>query len=141
MCSVFSDLRGSYYTTEVHAVKSRKTQKFKKESVSSGIKKPLKNTFINPPSNRCDLCVKSPGHEHTNCPAKEATRHKCSKRGHWKSWKTVGEVEEEPSRNFWFVDLTQNNCSVYFKTDTGADETVIPERTYKMLQPLPLLAE
>ena len=152
-----SDFKESTETKkEVDAVKSRKTPKFKKESASSGAKKPFKNTSTHPPSNRCDRCGKSPGHARTNCPAKDATCHKCSKRGHWgavcKSSKTVSEVKEEDyeflgeigtetSGKFWSVDLTLNNSSVRFKIDTGADVTVIPERIYKTLQPLPSLAE
>lgn len=47
----------------------------------------------------CEFCGKPPGHLRQKCPAKDATCHKHSKRGHWgficKSSKTVGLVEEE----------------------------------------------
>ena len=75
-----SDFKESTETKkEVDAVKSRKTPKFKKESASSGAKKPFKNTSTHPPSNRCDRCGKSPGHARTNCPAKDATNRKRTK--------------------------------------------------------------
>ena len=47
----------------------------------------------------CEFYGKPPGHLRQKCPAKDATCHKHSKRGHWgficKSSKTVGLVEEE----------------------------------------------
>ena len=103
----------------------------------------------------CNRCGKTPGHYRHNCPAKDAVCHKCSKKGHYgavcrSSSKTVGMVEEEDyaflgeietatSENPWCVNLTLNKSHVYFKIDTGADVTVIPERIFKTLRPPPRL--
>ena len=61
-----------------------------------------------------------PSHARTNCPAKDATCHKCNMRGHWgavcRSRKTAGEVEEDDNAflgeigsgsngGFWSMDL------------------------------------
>ena len=120
-----SDFKESTETMkEVDAIKSRKTPKFKKESASSGTKKPFKNTSTNPPSTRCDRCGKSPGHKRTNCPAKEAICHKCSKRGHWgavcKSSKIYKTLQPLPS-------LTESS-----KTLFGPAETSLPVRGFFM---------
>ena len=90
-----SDFKESTETKkELDAVKTRRTSKFEKESSPFASKKPFKNPSTHPPSSRCYRYGKSPGHTQKNCPAKDVTCHKCSKRGHWgavcKSSKTVG---------------------------------------------------
>jgi len=63
-----------------------------------------------PQNDTCTRCGKSPSHPQQYCPAREATRHKCKKKGHYqplfKSKKKVDNVisethEEEPVDNFW----------------------------------------
>ena len=121
--------------------------------VGSSAKRPVyhfKSDSDKPVSHKCG---KSPGHVRQNCPAKAAICHKCSKKGQWasvcKSSQTVGEIEEdyaflgaigtERNEDIWSVDLTLNNSLVFFKIDTGADVTVIPESVYKKLKPTPTL--
>ena len=124
---------------------------FKKPPKSKDFKNQVKDS---PAVRRCEYCGKTPGHIRQNCPAKETTCHKCSKRGHWgivcKSLKTVGSVEEEDyaflgavgteaGENIWSVKLSLNNSPVSFKIDTGGDVTIIPESIYNSLNPSPTL--
>ena len=134
-----SDFKESGETKTAYAVKAKKTPKFKSEGQASGAsKKPFKK-HAETDSNRCGRCGKSPSHARTNCPAKDATCHKCNMRGHWgavcRSQKTVGEVEEDDyaflgeigsgsNGGFWSVDLRLNNSTVRFKIDTGVDVTI-----------------
>ena len=85
-----------------------------------------------------------------NCLEKEATCHKCSKKGHrasfCKSW-TVGEIEEEyaflgeivtkTSEKFWSAELFENNSPTHFKIDTRTDVIVIPESIHENIIPAP----
>lgn len=96
-------------------------------------------------------CGKTLGHIRQNCPAKETTCHTFSKRGLWgivcKSSKRVGAVEEEDvvlgavgteeGGNIWSVKLSLNNSPVFFKINTGADVTIVPESIYNSLHPSP----
>ena len=111
-------------------MKAKKTPKFKSEGQASApSKKPFKK-HAKTELNRCGSCGKSPSHARTNCPAKDATCHKCNMRGHWgavcRSQKTVGEVEDDDyaflgeigsgsNGGFWSVDLRLNNSTVRFK--------------------------
>ena len=69
--------------------------KFKKELLTNSRKNPKK-----PPSRPLSIHLecKNSSHARLKCLAKEATCHKCTKKGHWasisKSW-TLGEIEED----------------------------------------------
>ena len=131
-------------------VKAKNTQKLKDENGPKCKKSPTQ-----PSLTRCKRCGNSPTRE--NCPAKDATCCKCSKRGHWgtvcKSSKTVGQVEEkdgnlllreigtETNNTVWSVDLFIVNSQVCFKIDTGADVTVIPDKIYEALRPTPTIVK
>jgi len=111
-------------------------------------RKPFVPNSCAPQNDTCTRCGKSPSHPRQFCPAKDATCHKCKKKGHYqalcKSRKKVDMVvsdtheEEEPVDNFlgtvhssegkaWTVSLYLNNTKLEFKIDTGAEVTVIPE--------------
>ena len=107
----------------------------------------------------CSRCGKSPAHDRQRCPARDATCHKCGKRGHYqrvcKSAKvgvvqkdetnlhdtddaflgTVGDESEEP----WTVNALLNETLIEFHIDTGAEVTVISELTFKKLRGVVLL--
>ena len=98
----------------------------------------------------CERWGKKFSHTRLKCLAKEATCHKCSKKGHrvsfCKSWK-VGEIEEdsaflgeigtETAENFWSAELFVINNPIHFKIDTRAVVTVIPESIYENTMPAP----
>ena len=107
----------------------------------------------------CTRCGRSPQHDRQHCPAKDATCHKCSKKGHYKamcrSAVNVGEVRQESSiqpdyseaflgtvetdrDNPWVVTLQVMNESIAFHIDTGAEVSVITEEAYKKLDSPPL---
>ena len=78
---------------------------FKKTGERRG-KQPQNRTETNLPLQRkqsqkqfCTRCSKAPSHGKQHCPAREATCHKCSKRGHYQSMcKTskLAQVEAQP---------------------------------------------
>ena len=123
----------------VDGVHSKKSYKDKKPPVPSSCASQ---------NNTSTRCGNSPSHPRQYCPAREATCHKCKKKGHYqslcKSKKKVDNVisvkneEEEPVDNFlgaihssegraWTVNLHLNHTLLEFKIDTGAEVTVIPE--------------
>lgn len=117
----------------------------------------------------CTRCGKSPSHSKDRCPARDATCKKCNKNGHFKVVyrsktvkKAVDKIEEgdtflgaitdtdaslegiththsTDTREPQTVTLSLNNRQVLFKTDTGADVTVIPEAIYDKSKGGPLL--
>ena len=105
-----------------------------------------------PTANRCLRCGKSPPHGRQQCPARDATCRKCSKKGHFqavcKSSRSVGAVQADPSDVFlgtvdadvstvsspWNVTLLVNGTQMGLKIDTGADVMVTPESTLKGLK-------
>ena len=127
-------------------VQAKKTQKLKDETTEE-------ESPTLPSSTRCERCGNPLNCKQANCPAKEATCYKCSKRSHCgtvcKSSKTVGEVQEdgnlffgeigiETNNTFWSVDLLSVNAQqVRLKIDTGADVTVILDKIYEALRPSP----
>ena len=82
---------------KVNAVKKKK---FRKDDLSGSPDETpnSKKPPTHPPSNRYHLCGQFPGNVPQNCPAKAATCHWCSRKGHWasvcKSSYTVGEIED-----------------------------------------------
>ena len=152
----FKDSEDAKKNVDAVKVTRKNPPKLKDENGPKPKKTPLKKPPSQPSSTRCERCGNLPPHKRANCPAKNATCFKCSKRGHWgtvsKSSKTVGEVEEdenlflgeigtETNNTFWSVDLMLNNAQVRFKIDTGADVTVIPDKIYEALRPTPTLVK
>lgn len=114
---------------------------------------------------KCTRCGKSP-HARQACPAKEAVCHRCKKKGHYKAQcmsKGVEEVaitsisteeqQEVPrddiaylntvyknSSNSWNCQVTVNGIAISFKLDTGAEVTVITEKTAEDLNAKHLMA-
>lgn len=87
-----------------------------------------------------------------HCPALKSKCNKCHKKRHWERKchsKAVREVTSEKhvqshflgamnrndNENKWTVGLHMNNVTVNFKTDTGADVTVIDKWTLNKLSP------
>ena len=128
----------------IEAVKSRKQRQTRRTTGSAP----------KPPS--CSRCGKSPPHGRQQCPANQATCHRCHKKGHFKHCcKTkvgIKEVVQEGDSDLtgdsgeeflgtvtantvstskpWITELQLNNRALEFKVDTGADVTVIPESAY-----------
>ena len=103
----------------------------------------------------CTRCGRSPSHARQECPAKDATCHRCKKRGHYNQHcfsKAVADVMEEREAEeccdvsyLYTVNLEQGNSwnstisvegqQTSFKLDTGAEVTVISEHTLQALNP------
>ena len=128
-----------------------KSEKFppKKSGVVAGARDKSK------PSS-CLRCGSSADHSRGNCPAINSVRFKCSKKGHYARVclsQQVGEVvtedqfSEEPDTsvflgeisedsvraNPWRAEILVNGDPVSFKLDSGADVSVISEKTYGLL--------
>ena len=101
----------------------------------------------------CSRCGK--GHQKHRCPAKEATCHRCNKKGHYSSCcysKVVGEVNTHSSPNemeldtvfldtlisdaneYWKARIEVNGTKLQFKVDTGAEVTAMSEKDYQGLR-------
>ena len=102
----------------------------------------------------CSRCGKTHAPGRHQCPAREATCHKCRKKGHFKSMcrstAKVAGVEEERkeallgavtdiNRSKWTVTLQVNETPLQFHIDTGAEVTVISEKDWKKIGKPPLL--
>ena len=100
----------------------------------------------------CGKCGKPQHSEESQCPALKSKCKKCHKKGHWerkcrsKAVREVtseqqeetyflGAVECEKEEEKWTVGLPINNVKVSFKIDTGADATVIGQRTFEKMSP------
>ena len=100
----------------------------------------------------CRRCGKAPNHPRQQCPAREATCHNCSKKGHFKSVcrsrNAVDDISDEEEFIFldtvsleiaavnggtkpWIIGIHLNGNPIEFKIDTGADVTVIPATAYR----------
>ena len=131
------------------AVKTR--YKSKQQSSSQNKPPPRQQHAHKQHSGKCNRCGRSPTHNRNNCPARDATCHKCSKKGHYasvcKSKNTVGEVEDygflgEVNSNDsepWIINLKVKDTDIQFKIDTGADVSVIPEYVFKKLRNVKLV--
>ena len=98
---------------------------------------------------KCDKCGKTPAHNRDWCLAREAICHKCKKRGYFQTVCRSAKVSgvstesEEPSaflgslgkasENPWTVTLQLDNSPVIFCIDTGAEVTVISDKTWRNL--------
>ena len=95
-------------------------------------------------SEKCNKCGKAPGHSRERCPAKDAICHKCKKRGHFQTVCHSAKVsgvdteEEKPDAflgavgdNHWTVDLHLDNTQVKLCIDTGAEVTVVSDKTWR----------
>ena len=102
--------------------------------------------------NSCTQCGKAPNHPRQQYPAKEATCHNCSIKGHFKSMcrsrNTVDDISDEEDFVFldtvsldfavvnggtkpWTIGIQLNGDPLEFKIDTGADVTAIPATDYR----------
>lgn len=107
------------------------------------------------PQHKCSRCGKGP-HPRYSCPASKSVCHACGKMGHYSSQcftKTVGDVKltyssdesegedvsylntvnAEKASTAWCTSVSINGQSKLFKLDTGAEVTVISDKTYKSL--------
>ena len=95
---------------------------------------------------KCGKCGRSPAHNRDRCPAREAICHKCKKRGHFQIVCRSAEVgrvntdKEQPDaflgsigNNPWTVELNLEDSPVKFCIDTGAEVTVISDKTWRDL--------
>ena len=120
------------------------------EAVGQKNQKDTKKQTSTPPQKRCTQCGKDQ-YPHNPCPAKEATRRKCQKKGHFAVMcrtkircnvkqdnptldifylDTVHDTEDS---TFWMTDVKVNNICVTFKVDTGAELMAILESTLQTL--------
>lgn len=135
---------------DVDAVNAKRSpNKFKKELYSSS-RKNRKKPPSRPLSTRGERCGKLQVMQDKHCPAKEATYHKYSTKGHSASvCKTsaaaeiegddaiLGEIGTETDKNFWSAEFRMKSIPFHFKIDTKADVTVIPESIHKKMGPAP----
>ncbi|KAL5006376.1 hypothetical protein ScPMuIL_015182 [Solemya velum] len=103
----------------------------------------------------CSKCGNEP-HQRSRCPARDATCHKCHKKGHYGKccYAVLNEVRElnsdsEADYAFvgvitdkkscpWNIKLEMNSVSVDFKIDTGADVTAISVSDFRRIGRFPL---
>ena len=98
----------------------------------------------------CQFCGKG-SHPQKDCPASNAKCFKCKKRGHFttvcKSTKSADQVDQEEMRDneevflgaistsantgSWTRPLSVENTTFTFKTDTGADVSILPFTVYQ----------
>lgn len=104
----------------------------------------------------CLRCGLSANHTRGNCPALNSVCHKCSKKGHYarvcmsqqvEEVVTEDQFSEDPDSSVflgeigvdsmhahpWKADILVNGCPVSFKLDSGADVSVISEKTFGLL--------
>ena len=147
--TVRSDLREE---TSVEPVRARFRRR--SENTSYPSRRHSENRALSSSSARqknCTRCGRSPPHGRSQCPANDAVRHKCQKKGHFqqmcKTKKSVNALlaedsEEEPflgmihadavsAQKPWEIDIQTNGRPISYKIDTGADVTVIPETDYR----------
>lgn len=103
----------------------------------------------------CTHCGGNP-HKRESCPAREATCHKCRKKGHYSSQCFTRNVstlhDTEPStleegflntvisdiQSSWTAKVQVGSKDLMFKLDTGAEVTAISEDAYRSLGDIPL---
>ena len=79
----FKDSEDAKKNVDAVKVTRKNPPKLKDENGPKPKKTPLKKPPSQPSSTRCERCGNLPPHKRANCPAKDATCFKCSKRGHW----------------------------------------------------------
>ena len=134
--SLKGELVGDGKQKQVDAVEKEKSQ---------GKRHRKRGQHSKPPST-CTRCGRSPLHNKSECPAKDEQCHQCGKRGHFKRMcrnpprvntiqqeAFLGEVKAKKDSQ-WMVELLLNGSPVSFKVDTGADMTVVPEKTFKSIK-------
>ena len=150
-------VRGEQKSQNVDAVESRKLVEQKGKRPQHKSTRKHSSTGQTPPRQICTRCGKAP-HGKQHCPAREATCHKCSKKGHYQTMcKTsnlaqvetqsdeeqfLGTLEQFPASvtdNPWEVTLTVNGVPVVFKIDTGAYVSAISESVFKQLKGVTLV--
>ena len=108
----------------------------------------------NSSSKKCTRCGKEQ-HARDKCPAKDATCHRCQRKGHYSAMcyaKTISTVSEDASsldtafldsastdqENAWFADVQMGEQeTLKFKLDTGAEVTAISHHAYQLLSEPP----
>ena len=53
----------------------------------------------------------------------------------------LGSIHDKKASDQWLITLQLGNTKVKFRTDTGADETVIPDHVYNKLRDVNTLKE
>ena len=110
---------------------------------------PQKDRDVKTIKKACTHCVKE-SHPHDKCPAKDATCHRCNKKGHYSSQcfsKGLSEITTEnpldpaflgtvttDRTSAWFTTVILNGKRLSFKLDTGAEVTAISMEAYKQLR-------
>ena len=102
---------------------------------------------------QCTRCGKGQ-HPRDKCPAKDATCHKCQRKGHYSALcysKSVSTLSEESSLETafldtmsskqdkaWFASICIGDQETLFKLDTGAEVTAVSQESWQLLGKPPL---
>ena len=103
------------------------------------------------PTKPCGRCGRG-SHTRDKCPSKDATCHRCEKKGHFSSQcftKKVADIKSEMEAAFlrtvtdkqasaWYITVQLNQRRTQFKLYTGAEVTAISKKAYKNLRKVPL---
>ena len=89
-------------------------------------------------------------HSRIQCPAKDATCHRCGKRGHYGSQCRTGRIEEsnletalldaagvQESESAWYTEIQFGSNNVIFILDTGTEVTAMLHETFQRLNNRP----
>ena len=106
---------------------------------------------------KCTRCGREP-HQRSKCPARDATCHKCQKKGHYgaqcrgggrsasvdesgldTAFLDAAEGSTTSEGTAWYADIEVGSQKVTFKLDTGAEVTAMCEGTYRELIDTPPL--
>lgn len=149
-----SELRNKadFLNNDIDFIRSTKHKKSRREQNNKATGKSNQKDL--PSKQSCFRCGKNQYHSREKCPAKNSICNKCSKVGHWakvcrtkvvaevvkgnsdddaNSYEFLGEVSSQNNAQ-WKANLKLNGQKVYFKLDTGADETCIPLCTYESMK-------
>ena len=103
-----------------------------------------KQRYPNKTAKQCTRCGKEQ-HPRDKCPAKEATCHKCQKKGHYSAHcftKSLSEVKitdnfldtvSTSGETSWLITVQLEGKETSFKLDTGAEVTAVSEKTFTLL--------
>lgn len=108
-------------------------------------KKPSSDQGAHKPCTHCDKGQ----HAGDKCPAKDATCHRCQRKGHYSALcrtKAVSAVSgentldtafldtvESSSETAWFAKIQPGDQETLFKLDTGAEVTAISQQAYQQV--------